>query len=352
MGEQEPAPRRERVLEALAPERVRAVLSPYPASARRWVAMLAASQEPTPTVVSLNLEATADGDGLEALLDGLSTAAMEVYPDWYAGVALRFERARFPRTEVEVRLEEARARSPEVSGAWLRAAWRRARAGKAPRLPQVSRAVEARQLALAIDPDRLLLLLLAPEEGEVDRLRLAREASWLALQTRAPVLLFVPATWRRAADLDSVMDDVIELEVDEADGPSLTTTVAAASVVVEPPIGRPHALSTAEQRLYDALQRAPDLRGVFRFNQRLDLDAVTTPRVDVLWPEGRFVVEVDGPEHRAASRYRLDRRRDYGLLVAGYAVLRVTNEDVLEDIERVLQMIRSCVALRRGESPT
>jgi very-short-patch-repair endonuclease len=47
--------------------------------------------------------------------------------------------------------------------------------------------------------------------------------------------------------------------------------------------------------------------------------------VDVLWPEQKLIVELDGyAYHRTRKSFERDRRRDAALLTAGYRTLRVT----------------------------
>jgi very-short-patch-repair endonuclease len=75
---------------------------------------------------------------------------------------------------------------------------------------------------------------------------------------------------------------------------------------------------------------------------------MTPPRVDLLWREGRVVVELDGPEHQDDPNFADDRHRDYELLVAGYLVLRITNNQIETDLQRAIEKIRSVVRFRRS----
>jgi very-short-patch-repair endonuclease len=54
----------------------------------------------------------------------------------------------------------------------------------------------------------------------------------------------------------------------------------------------------------------------------------------------KLVVEVDGESHDFESRMRDDARRDVWFASRGYSVLRVTNDDVLRNLEGVLDQIR------------
>src|SRR5207237_4503270 len=54
--------------------------------------------------------------------------------------------------------------------------------------------------------------------------------------------------------------------------------------------------------------------------------------VDALWRAQRLVVEADGWQfHKSRAQFETDRRRDAKLQVAGYRVLRVTQERLKDD---------------------
>ena len=63
---------------------------------------------------------------------------------------------------------------------------------------------------------------------------------------------------------------------------------------------------------------------------------------------GRVVVELDGLAYQSGRReFREDRRRDRELALQGYAVLRFTAEDVLEDLVRLVATVRAALAAPR-----
>ena len=106
--------------------------------------------------------------------------------------------------------------------------------------------------------------------------------------------------------------------------------------------------SAVEKRMRAALAADPEIAGLFDDEVTLSLGLLgPTPRVDLLWREGKVVVELDGPEHERNPTYAADRNRDYELLVAGYLVLRLTNAEVELDLARSLDKVRRVVALRR-----
>lgn len=111
--------------------------------------------------------------------------------------------------------------------------------------------------------------------------------------------------------------------------------------------GRPHPASSAEQALEQALARQPWAAGR-RWNTLFQPDPLSPQfRVDLMWPEERCAVEIDGPEHRSPHQYEADRRRDTALQLAGFAVLRFTNSQVSSDLAGVLRAIRELVTNRR-----
>lgn len=116
---------------------------------------------------------------------------------------------------------------------------------------------------------------------------------------------------------------------------------------ITPLSGRPSPLSEAENRL-EAFIASRDWAAGRRWNHAVDPGPLApSMRVDLLWQDARCVVEIDGPEHATRGRYADDRRRDRLLQRMGYTVLRFTNEEVLEDVQRVAEEIGSFIALRR-----
>ena len=91
--------------------------------------------------------------------------------------------------------------------------------------------------------------------------------------------------------------------------------------------------STApEQRLWQCL-RARQLNGL-KFRRQVWLGPFIA---DFLCAEARLVVEVDGDNHAAQTTY--DESRTQWLTGAGFRVVRVTNLDVMTNIDGVLAHI-------------
>ncbi|WP_307787050.1 DUF559 domain-containing protein [Mycolicibacterium mengxianglii] len=113
--------------------------------------------------------------------------------------------------------------------------------------------------------------------------------------------------------------------------------------------GRPHPGSAVEVNFEAALARCHWARGR-TWNRTYQQHPLAPPmRVDLMWPHELVVVELDGPDHRGALKYADDRRRDNALTLAGYAVLRFTNDEVLDDLSLVLAMIERVLTARRHD---
>jgi very-short-patch-repair endonuclease len=83
-----------------------------------------------------------------------------------------------------------------------------------------------------------------------------------------------------------------------------------------------------------------ELGDLFAFNQTV---ATMRGSQHILW-----VVELDGYEsHGSRSAFAGDRHRDYELMLSGYVVLRLANDEIAQDCEKALEKIRDLVRLRR-----
>lgn len=68
--------------------------------------------------------------------------------------------------------------------------------------------------------------------------------------------------------------------------------------------------------------------------------------VDFLWPGAELVVEVDGYRyHRGRSAFERDRARDLGLRDRGYAVIRLTHRQLLEEPGLVVKILCDAIGV-------
>jgi very-short-patch-repair endonuclease len=61
---------------------------------------------------------------------------------------------------------------------------------------------------------------------------------------------------------------------------------------------------------------------------------------DFFCHELRLVLELDGPIHDEETQISHDLNRDANLKALGYRILRVTNQDIRDDLESLLETIR------------
>jgi very-short-patch-repair endonuclease len=101
----------------------------------------------------------------------------------------------------------------------------------------------------------------------------------------------------------------------------------------------------AEQRLWHHLRahRFMDLK----FKRQKPIGRYI---VDFICVEQHLIIEIDGGQHAGQTEY--DQRRDAWLRSQGYTVLRFWNHEVMQQLEGVLEQIRSTIALSPGPSPT
>jgi very-short-patch-repair endonuclease len=297
---------------------------------------------------------------IEPLIDkgltGLAGVALALWPDWYDG-AIPFSAINESTFAFEDRFSEALSEAGPLrqaaSVSWVKAARDRCRTGRTPLPPGLPRTVQAAQLALAIAPRDLLIVLavVGREQSEGRLLGLARSAEWLGRTTEARVLVVVPTPLSRSSELESISYEAIPAL--SVSAPSPPGSGESRLVDVGPIIGRPHPYSPGEQLLASRLVADEMLGGLFRFNVRVETTLDSRFLVDLLWPEGRLVVEVDGYEyHSNRLAFSLDRRRDYELLVSGYLVLRLPHDEVMDDVEVAIEKIRDLVRFRRSMDGT
>lgn len=71
---------------------------------------------------------------------------------------------------------------------------------------------------------------------------------------------------------------------------------------------------------------------------------------DLAWPDLRLVLEYEGDEHRESKRrFRADIRRREKFEAAGWRVIRVTADDLGEELGAFIERVHTIVAARRAE---
>lgn len=104
--------------------------------------------------------------------------------------------------------------------------------------------------------------------------------------------------------------------------------------------------TAAERRLWYRLR---ELKPVgHKFRRQVTIDRYI---VDFACLSKRLIVEVDGATHGTEAEIEYDHSRQRHLEKEGFIVLRVTNADVADNIEGVMEMIVDAVARCRTPTP-
>mgnify|MGYP001121113229 CR=1 FL=1 len=297
---------------------------------------------------------------IDDVLDQLAVLASGLFPDWY-GAAARFAAVDAQTADFDViptdRLDRSDLLQRGVSVPWLKAARRLCRRGALPRPRGFPASVQAAQLAMAVDPSPLLIALALDDEAPShEALRgLSSVAEWLAREAHARVALIVPEALEGSTALDGVSFEAVRVrprtpieEPVESRSEPLPPRLS-----VSPLIGRPNPASRGEMMLARRLEADAELAGLFRYNVRVDTPRGTSPLVDLVWESGKLVVEVDGfYYHSDETAFSRDRRRDYELMLGGFLVLRMPEDEVADDVELAVEKVRDMAALRRGTTPS
>jgi len=93
---------------------------------------------------------------------------------------------------------------------------------------------------------------------------------------------------------------------------------------------------SAEARLWQALRNRRLARWKFRRQHPIDRHIVDFVTID-----GKLIVEVDGVTHAEPSELARDKARSDVLEACGFLVVRVSNTDVYDNLEGLLEMIES-----------
>jgi very-short-patch-repair endonuclease len=94
--------------------------------------------------------------------------------------------------------------------------------------------------------------------------------------------------------------------------------------------------TSAEAKLWQALRNRRLARWKFRRQHSIDRYVV-----DFVTLDGKLIVEVDGVTHAEPAEMARDEARTKMLEACGFLVVRVSNTDVYDNLEGVLEMIES-----------
>jgi len=279
--------------------------------------MLETSPTTAPQCLVLDHDDQRDSQSqIQTILDDLAELALALWPAW----------------------RPTQADLPGTQRAWQRAASHLASVGKKPRFRRTPPVLELQQLFKVL-PSNLLLVAQLDATRSIAAAATIEALEWCA-QHSARVVILCTGLLPHTPPFDRILYGA--LEVEKPRRPVSERWIGSA--------GAPHPASATEKRVHDAISRDPELAPLFSFNKNVQTNALGfTPCVDLLWQQGRVVVELDGIEHFRDPKYGHDRHRDYELLVAGYLVLRITNQQVATDLAHTIEKIRNVVRYRRSQ---
>jgi very-short-patch-repair endonuclease len=105
-------------------------------------------------------------------------------------------------------------------------------------------------------------------------------------------------------------------------------------------------MTDAERRLWLKL-RLKQLGGHQFYGQKI----IGKYIVDFFCPKAKLIIEVDGSQHMYGKVAAVDRIRDAFMAQLGYRVLRVNDNDVLNNIEGVVEVISEMIVVK-GKNPS
>lgn len=293
---------------------------------------------------------------VEQVVNLLADTALRLWPMWFNDVS--FAECRndvLGRVAASAIARRAAEQIAGLSSSWAeKAAWLLLD-GRTPRVSDALFAIEVAQLALAISRSGLILVTdveaaarLGPNPAAV-----VHALEWIAQHSHSAVVALFAELPQNEPPFDRILYGArrITTEIGTEFGMiRAEATEIADGRWIAPWRGSPHPLSEIEQRLAKALSTDTELAPLFGFNQFIETVRGSRPKVDLIWAEGRLVVELDGySSHGNRNAFVYDRHRDYELALSGYTVLRLANDEVAQDTERAIEKIRDLVRLRRTQ---
>jgi very-short-patch-repair endonuclease len=297
-------------------------------------------------------------DQARSLLQRLAEIALRMWPTWYGDSVHLGSVSALPQSDTQLKaLLESAGLGNEVSLSWLRNAALACSRKQLPLFEGLAPIDQFRQLALVCGPSASLVISVGGEVDADGRLNgLARLCQLLHQETGFEVTLIVQSELAGSLELDPInywcQPFLADREIQSTTSPTTAERVQE-RIADEPapsftcPLGKPHPESAGEQALARWLQTDEELGSLFAFNQPIRTVRDSLLRVDLVWEAGKIAVEVDGfRSHTTPHQFRMDRQRDYELTLSGYAVLRLTHQEVMQDVVIAGEKIRDVVRWR------
>lgn len=297
---------------------------------------------------------------IDEVISVLAEIALGLWPNWF-GISLAGTGA--SKNGLQSPAKAIQEMAPAIPGLllpWALKAAQRAAAGLAPRVRKTSPATELAQLSMAINPAGLILLIHcdAARAGGCHPAVSVHALEWIAEHGGAAVTALFSQMPHFEPPFDRILYGALRAEAASATPADIPAKAAKAEVRIaeeprspeEPWIapwrGKPHPLSDVEKRLFDALGNDPELTALFTFNTMIETVQGSKPKVDLVWQGGKLIVEIDGTSHNSRTAFIGDRQRDYELLLSGYTVLRLVNEEVQQDLALAIEKIRGITRIQ------
>jgi len=288
---------------------------------------------------------------VEQVINLLAETARRLWPIWFTDVSFGGCRSdTLGRLAAGAIARSAAEKIAGLSPSWAEAAAKLALDNRAPRVIGTLPAIELAQLALAISRYGLVFVADAHTAARTgsNPAAVVHALEWIAQHSQGALVALFPELPRNEPPFDRILYGARQV-IPVVNGIELDAPGAVDHEAwIAPWRGLPHPLSEIEQRLAKALEADTELAPLFDFNQFVATVRGSKPKVDIVWMEGRLVVELDGyGSHGNRAAFMYDRHRDYELALSGYTVLRLANDEIAQDYGKAIEKIRDLVRLRR-----
>jgi very-short-patch-repair endonuclease len=291
-------------------------------------------------------------DIVAGVIAQMADTARRLWPIWFTDVSFAHCRNdTLGRVAADILVCKTASEIADVSLPWLQSAAPLVLDGRLPRVSGTIAALELAQLALTIS--RYGLVIVADTSSAMrtncNSAAMVHALEWIAQHSNGAVIALFTGLPTNVPPFDRILYRAhlmaaelgAETARDQMRPPEREPWIA-------PWRGLPHPLSQSEQRLAKALAADRELASLFCFNQFVDTVRGSRPKVDLVWAEGRLVVELDGYDsHGSRIAFMYDRHRDCELTLSGYTVLRLANDEIELDVEKAIEKIRDMVKFSR-----
>lgn len=282
----------------------------------------------------------------------LAEAALRLWPVWFGDVSFAMcGDNTLGRHAARAIVRETAVNVPGISATWAEAAAHLALAGCRPRVDGALPSIEIAQLSLTIS--RAGLVLATEANTTANAAALVHALEWIAQHSHAAIVVLFSELPSPNPPFDRILYGARRVSGLAGAGHEIRDNglrlTGQTELWLAPWRGTPHPMSEIEQKLAAMLLADAELAPLFCFNRFVDTVRGSRPKVDLVWTDGRLVVELDGyPDHSTPRAFLSDRHRDYELALSGYTVLRLANEEIQQDFGRAIEKIRDVVRLRRS----